>query len=77
MNALDTLNVLGLVLAAVFLAMACVKADWVRGWRERLNPGAEEVPDAAFIAARIMFVVMAGLLVYMAVTGFSVSARQP
>ncbi|WP_416986087.1 hypothetical protein [Streptomyces sp. T028] len=77
MNALDKLNVLGLILAAVFLAMACVKADRVRAWRERFNPGAEEVPDSAFTVTRIMFVVLAGMLIYMAIQGFGVSAGQP
>lgn len=31
------LSVLIFVLAAVLLAMACVKADRVRAWRESLN----------------------------------------
>jgi hypothetical protein len=76
-NALDKLNVLGLVLTAVFLAMACVKTDPVRAWRERFNPGAEEVPDSSFTVARILFVFLAGMLIYMAFQGFSVSADQP
>ncbi|MBZ9638489.1 hypothetical protein [Streptomyces sp. PSKA30] len=77
MNDLDKLNVLGLVLAGVLLAMTCIKADRVRAWRERFNPGAEEVPDSAFTVARIVFVVMAGMCIYMAIQGFGVSADQP
>ncbi|MER6157630.1 hypothetical protein ABT147_19110 [Streptomyces sp. NPDC001868] len=47
---------LGLVLPAALLAMACVKADRVRAWRSRVNPSAEELPDAAFTVARITLV---------------------
>ncbi|WP_327727580.1 hypothetical protein OG250_10995 [Streptomyces sp. NBC_00487] len=73
MNALAVTNVLSLVLAAVFLVMACVKADWVRAWRSRVNPSAEELPDAAFTAARVILVLMAGMGIYLAIQGFSVS----
>ncbi|MGW0707033.1 hypothetical protein ACWD4G_13925 [Streptomyces sp. NPDC002643] len=73
MDALTRLNILGLVLSAVLLAMACVKADRVRAWRSRINPSAEELPDAAFTAARVLFVTLAGIGVYLAVQGFGVS----
>ncbi|MBR8639355.1 hypothetical protein KEF29_08665 [Streptomyces tuirus] len=77
MNALDKLNLIGIVLAVVFLAMACIKAEWVRDRRRRFNPGAEEVPDSAFTVTRILFVFLAGMLIYMAIQGFGVSAGQP
>ena len=76
MNALDQLSVLGLILAAVLLLMACVKTDRVRAWRARFNPRGEELPDSAFITTRILFVLMAGLMIYMAIDGFAVSSRQ-
>lgn len=73
MNALAVMNVLSLVLAAVFLVMACVKADWVRAWRSHINPSAEELSDAAFTTVRVILVLMAGIGIYLAIQGFSVS----
>lgn len=73
MDALTELNVLGLILSAVLLAMACVKADRVRAWRAGINPSAEELPDAAFVAARVVFVALAGVGIYLCVQGFQVS----
>ncbi|MEU9571752.1 hypothetical protein AB0D62_18040 [Streptomyces massasporeus] len=73
MDALTQLNVLGLVLSAVLLAMACIKADRVRGWRAGINPSAEEVSDASFVAARFIFVALAGVGIYLSVQGFRVS----
>ncbi|SED85524.1 hypothetical protein SAMN05216532_5981 [Streptomyces sp. 2231.1] len=73
MDALTGLNVLGLALSAVLLAMACVKADRVRGWRASIDPSAPEIPDAAFVVARVVLVTLAGLGVYTAVQGFGVS----
>lgn len=73
MDALTQLTVLGLILSVALLAMACVKADWVRAWRSRLNPSAEELPDSAFTVARITFITMAGMLIYLAVQSFGVS----
>ncbi|WP_200307284.1 hypothetical protein [Streptomyces adelaidensis] len=70
MDTLTQLNVLGLVLSALLLAMACIKADRVRAWRSRINPSAEDLPDAAFTAARILFVTAAGLGIYLAIQGF-------
>ncbi|MEU3897704.1 hypothetical protein [Streptomyces sp. NPDC045251] len=58
------LSVITFVLAAVLIGMACVKADRVRSWRESLNPSAPEVPDSAFVAARVLFVVMAAACVW-------------
>jgi hypothetical protein len=75
-NTLDKLNVLLLFASAVLLAMACVKADRVRAWRERLNPSAPELPDAAFVCARVVFVALAACGVYTAVQGFGVSDGQ-
>jgi hypothetical protein len=54
--------------AAVLLLAACVKADRVRGWRQSLNPSAPDVPDAAFVAGRVIFLVLAGVMVF---EGFS------
>ena len=73
MDALTKLNVLGLLLSAVLLGMACIKADRVRAWRARINPSAEELPDAAFVVARVAFVGLAGIGVYLAVQGFGVT----
>ncbi|MFI5674515.1 hypothetical protein [Streptomyces cellulosae] len=73
MDALTKLNVLGLVLSAGLLAMACVKADRVRAWRARVNPSAEELPDAAFVVARVALVATAGVGVYLSVQAFGVS----
>ncbi|MFJ9869186.1 hypothetical protein [Streptomyces sp. NPDC101165] len=73
MDGLTELNVLGLALTAVLLAMACVKADRVRAWRSSINPSAPDLPDSAFVVARVVFVTLAGLGVYTAVQGFGVS----
>ncbi|MFF9775373.1 hypothetical protein ACF1HJ_17160 [Streptomyces sp. NPDC013978] len=73
MDALTQLTVLGLILSVVLLAMACVKADWIRAWRSRVNPSAEELPDSAFIVARIALLAMAGMGIYLAVESFGVS----
>ncbi|MEV7815930.1 hypothetical protein AB0P05_35290 [Streptomyces flaveolus] len=63
----DELNLLGLVLSAVLLAMACVKADRVRAWRTSVNPSAPAPPDSAFVVARLIFLSLAGIGVYMTV----------
>jgi hypothetical protein len=73
MDALTKLNILGLVLAAVLLAMACVKADRVRAWRASINPSAEELPDSAFVVARVIFVTLAVIGIYQCVQGFGVA----
>lgn len=73
MDALTKLNLLGLVLSAVLLAMACVKADRVRAWRTSVNPSAPDLPDSAFVAVRLIFLSLAGIGVYMTVHGFGVS----
>ncbi|ROP50627.1 hypothetical protein [Streptomyces sp. PanSC9] len=73
MDALTQLNVLGLVLSAVLLAMACVRADRMRGRRTSVDPPAPEIPDAAFVVARVVLVTLAGLGVHTAVQGFGVS----
>jgi hypothetical protein len=72
-DALTQLNVLGLILSAVLLAMACIKADRIRAWRAGINPSAEELPDAFFVAARVTFVALAGAGIYLSVQGFGVS----
>ena len=51
-------------IAALLLAAACVKADRVRGWRHSLNPSAPDLPDAAFVAGRVIFLVLAGVMVF-------------
>ncbi|MFF4042150.1 hypothetical protein [Streptomyces sp. NPDC001816] len=73
MDGLTKLNVLGLALTAVLLAMACVKADRVRAWRSSINPSAPDLPDSAFVVARVIFVTLAGLGIYTAVQAFGVS----
>lgn len=73
MDALTELNVLGLVLSAVLLAMACIKADRIRAWRANINPSAEELPDAFFFVSRVALVAMAGAGIYLCVQGFGVS----
>lgn len=55
-------------IAAVLVAAACVKADRVRGWRHSLNPSAPDLPDAAFVTGRVIFLVLAGVMVF---EGFS------
>ncbi|MFB7709444.1 hypothetical protein [Streptomyces sp. NPDC056105] len=54
-------------IAAVLLLAACVKADRVRGWRESLNPSAPDLSDASFVVGRVIFLIMAGVMVF---TGF-------
>ncbi|WP_329569751.1 hypothetical protein [Streptomyces sp. NBC_01361] len=55
-------------IAAVLLLAACVKADRVRGWRHSLNASAPDLPDAAFVVGRVIFLVLAGVMVF---EGFS------
>ncbi|MEW1872464.1 MULTISPECIES: hypothetical protein [Streptomyces] len=71
MTPLEKLSVFCLVLAAVLLAMACVKADRVRAWRESFNPSAPEVPDSAFVVARLTLVTMAVFMIVVGVRGLS------
>jgi len=73
MDTLSRMNVAVLVLAAVLVAMACVKADRIRAWRAGINPSAPEVPDGSFVLARVVLLTMAGFGVYMAIQGFGVS----
>ncbi|MFD7438969.1 hypothetical protein [Streptomyces sp. NPDC059861] len=54
----------GFILAALLVIVACIKSDRVRAWRESLNPSAPEVPDSAFVAARILLLVLAAAVVY-------------
>ncbi|MDX3434037.1 MULTISPECIES: hypothetical protein [unclassified Streptomyces] len=58
--------VLLLVLAAGLVAMGCVRADQVRRWRRSLSPSAPEVPDSAFVVARVALFGMAGIGVFSA-----------
>ncbi|MFD5041689.1 hypothetical protein ACFWNI_32060 [Streptomyces sp. NPDC058377] len=55
-----------LVLAAGLVAMGCVKADRVRRWRESFNPSAPELPDSAFVVARVALFGMPGIGVFSA-----------
>jgi hypothetical protein len=73
MDTLTKLNVIGLVLVALLLAMACVKADWVRAWRTAINPSAEDLPDSFFVVARVIFIILAALGIYQCVQGFRVA----
>ncbi|MFJ6899088.1 hypothetical protein [Streptomyces hokutonensis] len=73
MDTLNETNVAVLVLAAVLVAMACVKADRIRAWREGVNPSAPAVPDGAFVLARVVLLSIASAGVYSAVQGFGVA----
>jgi len=73
MDTLNETNVAVLVLAAVLVAMACLKADRVRAWREGVNPSAPAVPDGAFVLARVVLLSIAAAGVYTAVQGFGVA----
>lgn len=55
--------------SAGLIAMACIKADRVRAWRESLNPSAPDIPDSAFAVARVVLLVMAALGVFVGVQG--------
>ncbi|WP_405599085.1 MULTISPECIES: hypothetical protein [unclassified Streptomyces] len=50
--------------AVLLLLAACVKSDRVRGWRHSLNPSAPDLPDAAFVVGRVVFLIMAGVMVF-------------
>ncbi|WP_338701160.1 hypothetical protein V2W30_29245 [Streptomyces sp. Q6] len=51
-------------LAAVVVAMACVRADWIRSLRRRTHPSGDELPTAAFVVARVLLLTMAALCVW-------------
>ncbi|MEV5613214.1 hypothetical protein [Streptomyces sp. NPDC052225] len=53
-----------LALAAVLVAMACAKADWVRSIRRRTYPSGAELPTAAFVVARVVLLTMAALSIW-------------
>jgi hypothetical protein len=53
--------------------MASIKADRFRAWRAAINPSAGKPSDASFIAARVVFVSLAGVGIYLCVQGFGVS----
>ncbi|MET7516265.1 hypothetical protein ABZS88_22835 [Streptomyces sp. NPDC005480] len=61
---MNAMLVISFGIATALLLAACVKADRVRGWRQSLNPSAPEVPDAAFVVARVIFLVLAGVMVF-------------
>ncbi|MFJ4583219.1 hypothetical protein [Streptomyces echinatus] len=61
---MKSMTVLLFVLSAILVAMACVRADRVRAWWESLNPSATELPDSAFVVARITFLTLAAFGVY-------------
>ncbi|PZH15255.1 hypothetical protein C1I97_08685 [Streptomyces sp. NTH33] len=56
--------VISFVLTAVPAEAGCVRADRVRAWREALNPSAPDVPDAAFVVARLLFFSMAAVMLF-------------
>lgn len=66
------LTTLTFALAALLLLMACAPAGRVRSWRQSLNPSAPELPDAAFVVARITLVVMAATCTGVGVQGLGV-----
>ncbi|GEC06384.1 hypothetical protein SSP24_40390 [Streptomyces spinoverrucosus] len=63
---LTELSITLFVLSALLILMACLKADVIRRWRESVNPSAPEIPDAAFVVARITLI---GVAVACAVSG--------
>ena len=71
MTPLAQLSVVCLILAAVLPAMACLKTDRVRAWRESFNPSAPDVLDAAFVVARLTLVTMAVVMIVMGVPGLA------
>ncbi|MFD9290703.1 hypothetical protein ACFWBV_20940 [Streptomyces sp. NPDC060030] len=72
---MNTLNVVVFLLAAGLIAMGYVKADRVRRWRGSFNPSAPEIPDSAFVAARVVLFGMAGLGIYSALQFMAVVAN--
>ncbi|KOX03688.1 hypothetical protein ADK65_05475 [Streptomyces sp. NRRL B-1140] len=72
---LTQLSIILFVLAALLILMACVKAQRVRSWRESLNPSAPEVPDVAFVVARITLIGMAAVCAVMGFRGVDVQDR--
>ncbi|MFG2524274.1 hypothetical protein [Streptomyces sp. NPDC048527] len=61
-------------IAALLLVAACVKADRVRGWRHSLDPSAPDLPDAAFVVGRVIFLVLACVMVFEGLSLLRVSA---
>jgi hypothetical protein len=64
-----------IVLAAGLIAMGCVKADRIRGWRESFNPSAPDISDSAFVAARVVLFGMAGICIFSAFQLMAVAAN--
>ncbi|MFI7388624.1 hypothetical protein [Streptomyces sp. NPDC049813] len=52
------------VLAALLVALACVKADRVRAVRRRTYPSGGELPTSAFVLARALFLAVAAICVW-------------
>ncbi|WP_171117765.1 MULTISPECIES: hypothetical protein [Streptomyces] len=69
---LTELSITLFVLSALLILMACLKADRVRRWRESVNPSAPEIPDAAFVVARITLIGVAVACVVSGVQGLGV-----
>ncbi|MEU6394980.1 hypothetical protein [Streptomyces sp. NPDC046939] len=65
------LSVALFVLAAVLVAMVCVKADRVRSVRRRTHPSGGDLPASAFVAARTVLLVMAALCVWQGARGLA------
>ncbi|KOV93140.1 hypothetical protein [Streptomyces sp. NRRL B-3648] len=59
-----SMTVLLFLVSAAVIAMACVRANRVRAWREALNPSAPEIPDSSFTVARVVLLAMAALGIY-------------
>ncbi|GAA3993264.1 hypothetical protein GCM10022384_46150 [Streptomyces marokkonensis] len=68
---MTTLSVISFVLAALLIAMGCVKADRIRSWRTALNPSAPEISDAAFVAARVLLLATAAACLWAGVQGLA------
>ncbi|MEV3861034.1 hypothetical protein AB0J38_42835 [Streptomyces sp. NPDC050095] len=62
------------VLAAVLVAMTCVKADWIRSVRSRTHPSGEELSTSTFVVARVTLLVMAALCIWQGADATAMSA---
>ncbi|MGW0791046.1 hypothetical protein ACWD04_23080 [Streptomyces sp. NPDC002911] len=71
---MNALSVIVIVLAAGLVAMGCVKAERVRGWRASFDPSAPEISDSAFVVARVILFGAAAVGVFSGFRLLAVSA---
>ncbi|MER5552739.1 hypothetical protein ABT001_13825 [Streptomyces sp. NPDC002793] len=65
---------IALILAVGLVAMGCVKAERVRGWRTFSNPSAPEISDSVFVLARVVLFGTAAVCVFSGFRLLAVSA---